>query len=262
MGRFYGFFVKTLFIILENIQTNNAIAVPSERSNKTKSFLAKLDPVNCVICKQQPHPVFRCKKFNDLSVNERFNSVKKNNLCINCFSSSHRVALCKSSRNCHNCSKRHISLLCRNFKRKFDSQRSQISETLPTLEPKNTTTLNVNSECFKPKQTIPMLNHLTTKGEELVGHVKGHSTGVLSTAIVYCQNNRGELFPLRTLLDCGSMCNLITKDAALALGLKGAEATLANIRNSFWIPSARKVVRKILRTASPVEKLVLKVRSN
>ncbi|GFQ65205.1 integrase catalytic domain-containing protein [Trichonephila clavata] len=41
-----------------------------------------------------------------------------------------------------------------------------------------------------------------------------------------------------------------------------AEATLANIRNSFWIPSARNVVRKILRTASPVERLVLKVRSN
>ncbi|GFR33193.1 uncharacterized protein TNCT_271471 [Trichonephila clavata] len=40
--------------------------------------------------------------------------------------------------------------------------------------------------------------------------------------------------------------------------LKSAEATLANIRNSFWIPSARNVVRKILRTASPVEKLVLR----
>ncbi|GFR28492.1 hypothetical protein TNCT_211881 [Trichonephila clavata] len=46
------------------------------------------------------------------------------------------------------------------------------------------------------------------------------------------------------------------------LAIISAEATLANIRNSFWIPSARNVVRKILRTASPVEKLVLKVRSN
>ncbi|GFQ87610.1 hypothetical protein TNCT_220711 [Trichonephila clavata] len=127
---------------------------------------------------------------------------------------------------------------CEDIQRKFDSQRSQITETLPTLEPK----LNVNSECFKPKQTIPSFD---TEGEEFVGHPKGHSTWVLSTAIVYCQNNRGELFPLRKLLDCGS-----------------AEATLANIRNSFWIPSARNVVRKILRTASPVEKLVLKVRSN
>ncbi|GFR12770.1 DUF1758 domain-containing protein, partial [Trichonephila clavata] len=124
------------------------------------------------------------------------------------------VALCKSSRNCHNCSKRHNSLLCRNFERKFDSQRSQISETLPTLEPK----LNVNSECFKPKQTIPSFD---TEGEEFVGHAKGHSTVMLSTAIVYCQNNRGELFDLQTLLDCGSQSNLISQDAVLALGLQG-----------------------------------------
>ncbi|GFR27765.1 hypothetical protein TNCT_377281 [Trichonephila clavata] len=97
---------------------------------------------------------------------------------------------------------------------------SQISETLPTLEPKNTTTLNVNSECFKPKQTIPYAESFDNEGEEFVGHAKGHSTGVLSTAIVYCQNNRGELFPFRALLDCGSMCNLISQDATLFLGLQ------------------------------------------
>ncbi|GFR18728.1 hypothetical protein TNCT_365931 [Trichonephila clavata] len=135
-----------------------------------------------------------------------------------------RVALCKSSRNCHKCSKRHNSLLCGNFERKFDSQRSQISETLPTLEPKSTTTLNVNSECFKPKQTIPYVESFENEGEEFVGHAKDHSTVMLSTAIVYCQNNRGELFLLRTLLDCGSQSILISQDAVLALGLQGERA--------------------------------------
>ncbi|GFR30487.1 integrase catalytic domain-containing protein [Trichonephila clavata] len=33
-----------------------------------------------------------------------------------------------------------------------------------------------------------------------------------------------------------------------SLEIISAEATLANIRNSFWIPSARNVIRKILRT--------------
>ncbi|GFX65898.1 DUF1758 domain-containing protein [Trichonephila clavipes] len=157
---FMNFLLKRC-LILENIQANNATAIPSERSYKTKSFLAKLYPANCVICKQ-PHPVFRSKKFNDLSVNERFNSVKRNNLCIKCFSCSHKVALRKSSRNCPNCSKRHNSLLCRNFERNVDSQRSP----------------------------------------------------------VYRQNSRGEDFPLPALLDSGSQSNLITHEAALALGLK------------------------------------------
>ncbi|GFQ92438.1 integrase catalytic domain-containing protein [Trichonephila clavata] len=149
-GSYHDWFnFKEQFISL--IDSNNSLT----DSQKLYHLKSTLTGVNCVICKQQPRPVFRCKKFNDLSVYERFNSVKKNNLCINCFSSSHRVALCKSSRNCHNCSKRHNSLLCRNFGRKFDSQRSRISETLPTLEPKITSTLNANSECYKPKQTIP-----------------------------------------------------------------------------------------------------------
>ncbi|GFU91400.1 uncharacterized protein TNCV_2541681 [Trichonephila clavipes] len=155
---FMNFLLKRC-LILENIQANNATAFPSERIYKTKSFLAKLDPANCVICKQQSHPVFRCKKFNDLSVNERFNSVKRNNLCINCFSSSHKVALCKSSRNCPNCSKRHNSLLGRNFDRNVDSQRSPGSETLPNMEPRITTpTLNLNSECFQLKHGCSILS--------------------------------------------------------------------------------------------------------
>ncbi|GFQ67921.1 DUF5641 domain-containing protein [Trichonephila clavata] len=39
---------------------------------------------------------------------------------------------------------------------------------------------------------------------------------------------------------------------------KSAEATLANIRNSFWIPSARNVVRKILRTCITCRKISAK----
>ncbi|GFX17869.1 DUF1758 domain-containing protein [Trichonephila clavipes] len=138
--------------------------------------------------------------------------------CKDISSSSHNVALCKSSRNCPNCSKRHNSFLCRNFERNVDSQKSPRSETLPNMEPRITTpTLNKNSECFQPKQTVESLEN----GGEFVEYSKGHSTMLLSTAVVYCQNSRGEVFPLHALLDSGSQSNLITHEAALALGLKG-----------------------------------------
>ncbi|GFW77406.1 integrase catalytic domain-containing protein [Trichonephila clavipes] len=42
------------------------------------------------------------------------------------------------------------------------------------------------------------------------------------------------------------------------LNIISAEATLANIRNSFWIPSARNVVRKILRTCITCRKVSAK----
>ncbi|GFX50319.1 hypothetical protein TNCV_338541 [Trichonephila clavipes] len=106
-----------------------------------------------------------------------------------------------------------------NFERKVDSQRSSGSETLPNMEPGITTpTLNVNSECFQPKQTFRSCVESFENGGEFVGHSKGHSTMLLS--IVYCQNSRGEVFPLRALLDSGSPSDLITHEAASALELK------------------------------------------
>ncbi|GFT05911.1 integrase catalytic domain-containing protein [Trichonephila clavipes] len=64
-------------------------------------------------------------------------------------------------------------------------------------------------------------------------------------------------FPLCALLknfeplDIISNCSSFTK-------LQSAEATLANIRNSFWTPSARNVVRKILRTCITCRKVSAK----
>ncbi|GFX55692.1 uncharacterized protein TNCV_3427631 [Trichonephila clavipes] len=106
---------------------------------------------------------------------------------------------------------------CKDISRNVDSQRSPGSETPPNMEPRITTpTLNVNSECFQPKQTVESFQN----GGEFVGYSTGHSTMRLSTAVVYCQNSRGEVFPLRALLDSGSQSNLICQEAALALGLK------------------------------------------
>ncbi|GFV83705.1 integrase catalytic domain-containing protein [Trichonephila clavipes] len=106
---------------------------------------------------------------------------------------------------------------CEDIQRNVDSQRSPGSETLPNMEPRITTsTLNVNSECFQPKQTVESFEN---EGE-FVGYSKGHSTMLLSTAVVNCQNSRGEVFPLRALLDSGSQSNLITHEVALALELK------------------------------------------
>ncbi|GFX36236.1 hypothetical protein TNCV_2065741 [Trichonephila clavipes] len=97
--------------------------------------------------------------------------------------------------------------ISRNLERNVDSQRSPGSETLPNMESRITTpTLNVNSECFQPKQTVESFEN---RGE-FVGYSKGHSTMLLSTAVVYCQNSRGEVFLLRALLDSGSQSNLIT----------------------------------------------------
>ncbi|GFY43885.1 hypothetical protein TNIN_381431 [Trichonephila inaurata madagascariensis] len=149
--------------------------------------------------------------------------IKLSDIRNNIMYSSHKVALCKSSRNYPNCSKRHNSLLCRNFERNVDSQRSSGSKTLANMEPKNTSTLKVNSECFLPKQTIPScVESFEPQRGEYVEHSKDHSTMLLSIALVYCQNSRGEVFPLRAELDSGNQSSLIAHDAAFPSGNSGS----------------------------------------
>ncbi|GFS82830.1 uncharacterized protein TNCV_288781 [Trichonephila clavipes] len=226
--------------ILSNIDLKNNAVTSCENSFKN----IKLPDIQLPRFNGSYHEWFNFK--------EQFVSlIGSNNSLNDSQSSSHKVALCKSSRNCPNCSKRHNSLLCRNFERNVDSQRSPGSETLPNMKPRITTpTLNVNSECFQPKQTIESFEN----GGEFVGYFKGNSTILLSTAVVYCQNSRGEVFPLRALLDSGSQSNLITHEAALALGLKcervntsicGVNGTLQFIKNKVYTVSSKNTVSEI-----------------
>ncbi|GFR28676.1 uncharacterized protein TNCT_318141 [Trichonephila clavata] len=64
----------------------------------------------------------------------------------------------------------------------------------------------------------------------------------------------GAALYLRYIISSGQISVRLLCSKSKVAPLKSAVATLANIRNSFLIPPARNVVRKILRTASPAER--------
>lgn len=70
--------------------------------------------VTCNNC-QMPHPMFRCSRFQALTVKERYNRVRELGLCNNCFSANHRAGSlsCKAGP-CKRCDKgqNHNALLC------------------------------------------------------------------------------------------------------------------------------------------------------
>lgn len=63
---------------------------------------------NCIVCKTQWHPLYKCEAFLKLTVPQRIDIVKKANLCTNCMR-KHRGA-CQSSK-CTICFKYHNTLL-------------------------------------------------------------------------------------------------------------------------------------------------------
>ena len=78
-------------------------------NESTQAFIVNSSNNNCVVCKDAQHPLFKCKKFAEMSVANRINIVKSAHLCFNCMR-DHRGSKCKFGA-CKHCQKNHNSML-------------------------------------------------------------------------------------------------------------------------------------------------------
>ncbi|XP_017467201.1 PREDICTED: uncharacterized protein LOC108359741 [Rhagoletis zephyria] len=88
----------------------------SSKQKKTprslKCNLAATGDGKCQHC-QGPHKVMRCPAILAMGPDQRFEALKRSNLCFNCLRSGHPSKLC-SSGNCRQCGHRHHTIFCRN----------------------------------------------------------------------------------------------------------------------------------------------------
>ena len=86
-----------------------------DQFGKVASFTAANDESGgrnpCVLCISGRHPLYACPKFRVMSHDDKFSTLKKNNLCLNCFGCDHFVKQCKSSHRCRKCQRPHHTLL-------------------------------------------------------------------------------------------------------------------------------------------------------
>ncbi|GFY00701.1 uncharacterized protein TNCV_2140941 [Trichonephila clavipes] len=98
---------------LENVQRNSSLKNKNEYSPKFRSFVVKSNEKTCPLCPSETHPIFKCKMFHEMSVEERSNKVRSLNLCFNCLG-HHLIKNClKLNRKCRVCNANHNSLLCK-----------------------------------------------------------------------------------------------------------------------------------------------------
>lgn len=65
---------------------------------------------DCFVCTNEQHSLYSCKAFNAMSINDRYDTVKKHNLCFNCLR-KHKFNACNSHGSCKHCNQKHHSLL-------------------------------------------------------------------------------------------------------------------------------------------------------
>lgn len=94
------------------MQSQSKGAIPKQR-NATSVQSRDDSNLKCNNC-GQPHQMYRCSKFLQLSCDDRANCVREKGLCSNCFSANHKAGSvsCKYGP-CKRCKKLHNSLLCK-----------------------------------------------------------------------------------------------------------------------------------------------------
>lgn len=149
----------------------------------------------CEFCKNN-HLIYYCKKFLNLNIQERMNTIKELNLCINCLKKGHRAGTCTFFK-CKTCGKAHNILL------HLDAEiKSQKKESEGNSQNEN--------EIDKKVSLYNKCNQIT----------------LLSTAIVELKTRANTWVKAKALLDTGSQSNLISATLAQKLKLPQKELKL------------------------------------
>ncbi|XP_058826944.1 uncharacterized protein LOC131686930 [Topomyia yanbarensis] len=223
-------FLRTHLTVLQSLTPFKSRSFDYVKSETVRSQKSKVNTVHtatnsspgtCPFCSKYAHSPFKCDVFQKLSVALRFEQVKKLNLCINCFSSSHLLRNCSSGA-CRVCNQKHHTMLHQSpTDRSFTQSKSPIPITSSSQPPKSSKDNQPNSlnqpstsrssppaESQTPTATASSLVSTTLVGSSC----NVPATVLLQTAIVKVFNSYGNGQWARALLDPASQLNLITEN--------------------------------------------------
>jgi len=140
-------------------------------------------------CCSGVHSLGVCARFKTWAVDERSRWTREHKLCFNCFSADHWAPRCTVKSRCHECSRRHHSLLHPPGNATHGSGDAQQSDV-------------VLCASAPPPQVSRAMSVL------------------LGMALVHVRDRVGSWQTLRALIDCASQISVITTACADRLGLR------------------------------------------
>lgn len=176
---------------------------PKTQQLKSSYSSTQSSRATCVVCSSD-HFLYHCKEFQRLTVADRDNVLKSNGLCRNCFRSGHLARDCPSKYSCKNCKGRHHTLVC------FKSEREKESKVAAVAGGNKPSTTQDQRDSSN-SSSIQVAN---VASSESVVSATTHQPSVqvlLATAVVVVEDDKGNRFPARALLDSGSESNFITE---------------------------------------------------
>ena len=168
---------------------------PEDKKTKAVFTTTVKNTENCIAC-DGSHPLHKCKIFIAMSKSERFEAVKKANLCFNCFHEGHSYKKCPKKSYCREgCKSKHSSLL----HREQQETQHRASQEIKTRMPQETQAEGYAGSTGNPSSA-------------------GISLQVLNAII---KDREGRPHQVKVLLDQGSNVTLCTEDLVKDLHLSG-----------------------------------------
>ena len=202
------------FLKNESEIANSAFASAVNQRNKkggssffTKSAIDKNEAgdsksnrsyIKCVLCDQN-HLLHNCKKFADLSMDDRIAFTRKNRLCDNCFKRGHIASFCRLDSACtvKECNRKHHKLLHREPAKSFTNE----------------------------SQSSKASGSITASATSGVYYAKNQSNRVFLNVVpmkVFCNSNKVETY---AFLDRGSTTTLCNEKLLRQLGVVGEDVS-------------------------------------
>ncbi|XP_062703569.1 uncharacterized protein LOC134286024 [Aedes albopictus] len=153
----------------------------------------------CIACSSD-HLLFQCNEFQRMTVSNRDGLLRSHGLCRNCFRVGHQAKECQSKYSCRNCKGRHHTLVC--FKQEKERE-PKIAAVAGGNKPSNSK---------EPQESNSQVANVAATETAVSAAALQHPTQVLlATAVVMIEDDVGNRFPARALLDSGSESNFITQ---------------------------------------------------
>ncbi|XP_031334025.1 uncharacterized protein LOC116164038 [Photinus pyralis] len=170
---------------------------------------------SCYYCKEN-HYLYQCPNFLKLTIQNRWNEVKRLKLCVNCFRGNHYNNECKSA-SCKKCDRKHNTLLHNNS---FEQPRDEGNQLIKASSSHQKNNMDTQNEVQTHLSMIPS----PIENTKLVAHsFINEPNAILSTAQIHILGANGNIIKCRALLDSGSQANFITQELFEKLTLKGSK---------------------------------------
>ncbi|XP_053698955.1 uncharacterized protein LOC128745918 [Sabethes cyaneus] len=200
---------------------------PNPKAN-TATVSSQSEP-RCDMCSES-HLTYKCNAFNNLTVPQRIEKVKRRKVCFNCLRGRHLSINCTSKKVCNKCQKRHHTLL-----------------HLEPPEPTKTTTITANHpatpQIIQPVAhgTVPATNSSilqddcepSTSRLPSCNHSQAVKTVMLLTAVVNLRDAQDQPVPCGILMDSGSQTENIPITCIGASKVYARESTRVELQSQY-----------------------------